>query len=477
MSFIKECLRRTFVHDIYHEIRHAWKVACDEAHYRILLVAKLHSFTLSSAVLKDLSRLTYQDAEYILRRVGRESFQCFMKKVYQKSTGALSTKDKIDVAFILYDASMWCGDRLYRWFEKDERFRPCVMLCLRQDEKDDPDVQKDFQRGVDQLRSNGLVVVPVTKDGEAAVKNIDVYMYLTPYDDVLIQEFAIRELTLDKLVTYIPYSVTVWGGQSFELSDDFIMRHAWWVFGETQYNCDMAEQHCGAGGWRARFTGLPKLDAFYTSEDGSFPWKLPNPSAKKIVYAPHWSIDGGCLYATFQWNYEFFYEYAKAHPDTTSWVVKPHPNLLFSAVRSGLFSSSEEFEEYLRKWDELPNAMVYTGAYYQDLFLTSDAMILDSGSFLCEYQYLHKPILFLARQGQYFNAVGQAAFHASYTVDGKDIEGITKFIEDVVIRGGDYKKEEREIMTQKILDYRYLNGDLASDRIYQIVCYGIWKEW
>ena len=55
---------------------------------------------------------------------------------------------------------------------------------------------------------------------------------------------------------------------------------------------------------------------------------------------------------------------------------------------------------YLQAWNDLPNAQVYTGAYYQALFATSDGMIQDSGSFIVEYQYVDKPMIFLTRDTQ-----------------------------------------------------------------------------
>lgn len=109
---------------------------------------------------------------------------------------------------------------------------------------------------------------------------------------------------------------------------------------------------------------------------------------QKIIWAPHWSINDGYLMATFHKNYKWFFDYAQKHPYTTSWVVKPHPNLMDSAIQSGIFKTEKAFQAYLNAWDNLPNAKVETGAYYQDIFKTSDAMILDSASFTGEYQYV-----------------------------------------------------------------------------------------
>ena len=172
------------------------------------------------------------------------------------------------------------------------------------------------------------------------------------------------------------------------------------------------------------------------------------------------------MISTFQWNYKFMYDFAKAHPEI-SWVVKPHPNLFFSAVQEGLFSSLEDFKEYLQKWDDLPNAQVYMGAYYQGVFATSDGMIHDSSSFVAEYQYVDKPMIYLTRDTQKFYELGEKIVKASYTVDGKNLKAIAAMIQRVFIDGDDFKAQERKEVFDKHLNYLKDNGMLASEFIYK----------
>ena len=179
--------------------------------------------------------------------------------------------------------------------------------------------------------------------------------------------------------------------------------------------------------------------------------------------------------ATFQWNYQFMYEFAKAHLEI-SWILKPHPNLLFSAVSGKVFPSTEAFQEYLQKWNDLPNAQVYTGAYYQAIFATSDGMIHDCGSFTAEYQYVDKPMIYLTREGSKHNELGNEILNASYLVDGKDLEGIAAMIQRVFIEGDDYKSAERKEVFDKYLNYPKANGMLASEFIYKNILQGIYEE-
>lgn len=193
---------------------------------------------------------------------------------------------------------------------------------------------------------------------------------------------------------------------------------------------------------------------------------MTRPDAKKIIYAPHWSIDNGVLYSTFQWNFKFMYEFAKAHPEI-SWVFKPHPNLLFSAVTSGLFPSTEAFQEYLHAWDSLPNAKVVTGGYYQEIFATSDGMIHDSGSFIAEYQFTQKPMIFLRRDTQTFSDMGSGILNVSYLVDGRNLEGIAALMQKIFIEGNDPMFDKRKKFFDEHLNYVKHNGATASEFIFR----------
>ena len=127
----------------------------------------------------------------------------------------------------------------------------------------------------------------------------------------------------------------------------------------------------------------------------------------------------------------------------------------------------EAFEEYLQKWDELPNAKVVTGAYYQGIFATSDAMIHDCGSFTAEYQYVDKPMIYLTRKGTKYNELGNEILKVSYLVDGKDHDAIAAMIQRVIIEGDDYKAAERKAVFDKYLNYPKANGMLASEFIFK----------
>ena len=96
-------------------------------------------------------------------------------------------------------------------------------------------------------------------------------------------------------------------------------------------------------------------------------------------------------------------------------------------------------------------------------------MIHDSCSFTAEYQYANRPMIYLTRDTQKFNKLGEEILKASYLVDGKDFEGIAALIQRVIIEGDDYKAAERKEIFDRYLNYPKFNGMLASEFIYRSI--------
>ena len=413
----------------------------------------------------DMLRADYAKLHDLSSKLDRDRFNALTDKIFESAVQKLRRKDKLKLGFVLYDASMWCGDELYQLFAQSDRYAPTVFLCLRRDQADEPTVIKDFHHGVEQFKAKGINVVAV-EENETALERQDVLIFLTPYLDVLPQAFRLKNLTAETLSAYIPYGMHTSSNKG--ICNLPIVLSAWKTFFDTEDTVKFYQTNCRTRAPRGYCSGYPKMDYFFADNQSKYEWKTAQSNATKIIWAPHWSINDGVKYSTFHWNYKFFYDYAKAHSET-AWVVKPHPNLLFSAVKEKLFPSAEAFEEYLNRWNELPNAKVETGAYYYDIFASSDGMIHDSGSFTLEYQYTHKPMLFLRRDSQHFGEFALELMEKTYCADGKDHDKIAKFIEQILIAKRDPKEQARREFFDKYLNYRRFNGMPASEYIFNAI--------
>jgi len=414
---------------------------------------------------EDFCRLPYDYFYKLSFLTDKDFFNDLMAQIFSITVEKLRRKKKIKVAFVTDHAAVWCGDKLYNLFAENPRFETTIFVC-RGEESD----LEDTRRDVEQFEAAGLNVVGVY-DLQEETPPQDVVFFLRPYHYNFSKSFQFNALTPQTLLCYIPYATgTVLVNWNFNFP---IFRLAWKIFFDTEIARDVLDKGCTVGVPRSLVSGVPKLDSLLEDADKfAFPWKMTRPDAVKIIWAPHWSFEYDTPpenHATFPWNCRFMYEFAKAHPET-SWVVKPHPRLQTAAVNSGLFSSAEAFEEYLQAWNDLPNAQVYTGGYYQAIFATSDGMIHDSCSFIAEYQFTHKPMIFLFNDpAERFTELGEKILEVTYIVDGKNHKQISDAVQKIFIEGNDPLFGERLRVFDALLNWRKRNGISASGFIYNAV--------
>ena len=427
-----------------------------------LRLSKLNLFPIAL-----MRRLPYDQLVRMRILLERSEYSSMIDQILSLTVEDLKRKDKIKIGFVVYDPAMWSGDALYRMFERSERFEPTLFLCLRMDETSSL-IADVYHKGLELFKGKGINIIGVDNH-ETKIPKQDVLFYLTPYFNHLPKAFRLGRLKPDTLLTYLPYglNVSLWAIKDFRINYLTLK-----TFVCTKELRDRLINHNHLDPSRLTYSGHPKMDIFLSNERTAlqYEWKTVQPDAIKIIWAPHWSVgEVGILgFSTFKQNYKFLFEYAKAHPET-SWVFKPHPQLLYSAVQSRLFPTEDAFKEYMAAWDSLPNARVATGGYYQSIFASSDGMILDSGSFIAEYQFVQKPMLFLTRPTTKHNRLGNAILEANYTVDGGDLNGIKHFIEDVLLNRHDPKAAARRKVFDEELNYVRDNGMLASEKIFHTI--------
>ena len=500
-NYDKEIL--TFFRDTIHQLEESYGFMCidwfdhlgydcfyDLTHLNLqgtLLTSALIAMKLNMAKLIPTKNFLDMDYNYfycLSLTAPKKEYNLMMNRIFEASTERLRQKDKIKIAFFTRRAEEWCGDEVYNLFANDERFEATIFICFEfaiEERRDNKAFRENFWHGVEQFKERGLNVIAV--DNEESMKacleeftSQDIVFYLSPYRKPFPEEFHYDKFSAKTLLTHTPYGIGIAMRREKYYYKSAFFHIVWKMFFTSQVELEIYDKEVQKGMPRGLYSGYPRMDIFFDGKASfDFKWKKSRHNAKKIIWAPHWSINGGINQATFQWNYQFMYEFAKNHPKT-SWVVKPHPALFYSVVQEGLFESEEAFKEYLQAWDALPNAMVYTGAYYQDIFATSDGMIHDCGSFIAEYQYTRKPMIFLTRAGEEFNELGNEILKASYLVDGKDLAGIAAILQRIFIKGDDYKSSERKKIFDKYLNYKKANGMTASEFIYKSIAEDLQKS-
>ena len=241
-------------------------------------------------------------------------------------------------------------------------------------------------------------------------------------------------------------------------------------FLETDFHKEMAQRDMNNKGKNVYITGAPKLDLFF---DPSYipkdVWKKQTARKKRIIWAPHHEDK------TPNWMYQFdaFYEIADImldiadyYQDCVQFAFKPHPMLKEKLyIRWG----KENTDSYYQKWKEKDNCQLEEGEF-EDLFILSDAMILDSISFIAEYTAVNKPALFtIGRNSRVFlNEYGKKNFEVLYKAKENLKEEIYHFIDDVVLNGNDSKSCERMAFINAYL--KAPNNRTASQNIFDNIC-------
>ncbi|MBE8953405.1 MAG: hypothetical protein SR1Q7_09720, partial [Quinella sp. 1Q7] len=280
--------------------------------------------------------MTYDYFNRIARRAPKNEYNALIDAVLEASAKRIAAKKKIRVAFLLLEAAQWCGKDLYELFMNDERLETTIFFSLDFHKDMNELVLNDFQRGAEQLRSHGVEFVAID-DINAEIPEQDIIVYLTPYLGWIPYAFRLKRITAKTLLVHIPYAFdSALHFKPFYSQSIFLV--AWKIFFSSAVTFDVYKKYSVIGMPRGVYSGYPRMDVFFKQNVRfTFDWKMAQPDAKKIIWAPHWSIAGiAIIYSTFQWNFEFMYEFAKAHPET-SWVVKPHPMLLYSAIQEGVF--------------------------------------------------------------------------------------------------------------------------------------------
>ena len=404
---------------------------------------------------------TYYD---MYRLIKKEHYLDCLKEVQAKALARIRGQEKIRIAFQSSCLAEWVGDELVRKFAANERFDVTVVIVWQAN----TDFDKEIPALIEHFELSGLPYR--LSDGSVKPGDFDIVFYTSPYMEIL-SHWLDRDIPLSTLVCYIPYGFYLADIQKMQFN--LFAHHICWKNFTLAKGYDiMAERYSDVGKYGMVYSGYPKLDGLLDPACASrASWKIAGEdSVKKIIFAPHHSIAERPYYATFAENHRFFLEYARQNQANTSWVFKPHPMLGLSCVKNGVFSSLEEYDAYCRAWDALPNAKVVTGEYLA-YFASSDAMILDSVSFMAEYLYVHKPALFLTREGERFNEFGEMIVSVLYRAAGTDYASVEHFLD--VLLESDPLRETRENFFRQVLDYADDHGKSATQFIYDDIVHAI----
>ena len=288
----------------------------------------------------------------------------------------------------------------------------------------------------------------------------DIIFYTNPYKGLIDDRYYIYRFR-DLLTVYVTYGF----GNTKDFSFNFnqpLHNLVWRNYVETSKHLDYARLGGNNNGRNAVVTGYlgieDLIDTQYKVKNNY--WKFLENQRKRIIWAPHHTLEpvGPIHFSCFLDYCDFMVEMAKKYADKIQIAFKPHP-LLRSKLEH--FWGEEKTNSYFENWANMPNTALVEGDY-TDLFLTSDAMIHDSGSFLIEYLYVNKPVMRTS------NGIPLEDLFNDFTLDALKnyyhaykTDDVEEFINNV-IEGVDPLKEQR---TRYVNDVLMPKKGLPSENI------------
>lgn len=344
----------------------------------------------------------------------------------------LREKEKIKVLFVVFEVASWKTESLYNEMLAHPRFNPMLLVVPSKENKD------EIRNVENYMQSRGYEYSELKEKETIQNKyHPDIIFYQKPYSWCIDQSLFFRK-NLKSLFCYMSYCFR---NTMMDFNQNtFFHNYAWQVYLENDSVKEEMKSIMDNGGRNTIVTGLTVMDDLMKDKSLIFdPWK-PLVGRKRIIYAPHHTINHETINrSTFLLYGEFMLEMARKYKDSVQWAFKPHPLL-----KEKLFKvwGKQKTESYYREWEQMENSQIETGEY-MGLFKHSDAMIHDSGSFILEYIYMHKPVMYLFSE-ESLNSVNKQTQEAIKVHSlGLNKNQVEQFIQDVV-SGKDLRKHDRE---------------------------------
>jgi len=359
-------------------------------------------------------------------------------------------KNKIKVAFIVYDIAKWRGESLYKQMLQHPRFEPVLVIIAHYPfYADYAQMMQIFESTVDAVKKKGYNYIIGKKymDIDMLVEP-DIIFYGEAYAGAFDSTYEMRT-PRESLGCYLPYSMH--NTKLKRINNLKPLNLNWMTFVENEATYEDLCQNLDNKGRNLVVTGLPLQDELLSNSDVKNVWKEQSEVKKRLIWAPSHTIQGvdnAYYQSTFLEIADDMLALAKKYSDSIQWAFKPHP-----ALKAKLITvwGEQKVNNYYKKWATMANAQLEEGQF-RDLFLTSNALIHDCQSFMVEYMFTGNPVMYIVNDSatsKILNTQTIQALDAHYK--GATIKEIETFLLETVIGGQDPLKADRIEYKSKFL--------------------------
>ena len=381
----------------------------------------------------------------------------------------LARGERLCVAFLVCDASMFSAEPVFVKMKDDPRF-DCFIAVAPRVTRGDAFLRDTLKKAFDTFDKRYPKHVRSLYDpdsGKATPLEADVVFSTVLYEDQTLPDYTVERLSRRALVAILYYG---YGGLFFtnEKKTPFLPNvvFAWRYFVSNEATRAMSVARNPALAWNVRVAGYCKMDRL-----ASLPQRRRE--RRRVILCPHHTIDketDGLALSTFLIHADLFLKLPELFPEI-DFVFRPHP-LLFPRLATAKWWGAEKTEAYRAKMESFPNVEFQQGGDYFETFADSDALIHDCGSFLAEYFYTGRPQCYLLaddktveQQFLPFSRTLLEYVERAYTDDD-----VVSFIRRVVAEGNDPRKAERDAFAEREV---CVNHPHAADAVLSAVMDGI----
>jgi len=361
----------------------------------------------------------------------------------------------VRVVFFALNVPMWKYQGLYDLLSADARFETTVVLSPGITYKPEQRL-RDLRHMREYFGSRGIGFVDWRLEADEPPVDVrrrlnpDIVFYTQPYHGSYHPLHCFLNFT-DRLIAYSPYSFL----QAHDpYNYDNVMQNiAWKCYYANHYHIDESRCLAHNKGRNAVAVGYTSADD-YLRGDYTEVWNDPGHQRKRLIWAPHSTVENyGTAFSrsNFLMMADYMVELARRHTADLQIAFKPHPGLLTVLYRHPDWGK-EKADAYYDLWRQMPNTQLADGTF-TDLFKGSDAMVHDSGSFVVDYLYFNRPVMFITQNIEktksYVNEPGQKAYDAHYI--GSTNDDVERFVDQVVLQGNDVMDDARRNYYDKYL--------------------------
>ena len=296
----------------------------------------------------------------------------------------------------------------------------------------------------------------------------DIVILTVPYSNMYPSAFWSFINKKTKII-YLPSELDAKGGAS-SISKQFnlpIHNAAWRVFAHSYNHRRMFAKYKDNACSNVVVSGSPRIDFYQNTnmiDNKELSKKIKNRVA--ILWAPHFSVTSEAevnAWSSFLYIKDHILRSFSDLYDSHFLIFRPHP-LLWEELKNKNIWTNEQIEAFKNAILGLGNSIIDQNPDYRIAFKTSDAIITDANSFLAEYLWMNKPILYTFPPNGYGLNDEYACIHSAVSVlDNNSDQGINHFLCNL---DSNYEifKEKRERIREKIF-FRPKNDNLVGDEI------------